>query len=262
MLRYRVPAIIAAVLLLVAGSAWYFWPRLAPAPVPPPAVEAPPPASPAIAHPVAPENGGEPLPAIASADAPLAAALKALPGGKGLPALLRPELLLRHFVATVDNLPRHHLTVEQRPLKPASGNYAVAGNELAGTPDDVRNAGRYAQALAVLESLDPKDLYALYRHWYPLLQQAYQDLGYPEGYFNDRMVAAIDDLLAAPQPDTRPALARPNVMWQYADESLEARSAGQRLMLRLPPDQARRLRDRLAALRPLLVADPRPTAAN
>ncbi len=255
MLRYRVPAIIAAVLLLAAGSAWYFWPRLAPAPVPPPAVEAPPPQAPAIAHPVAPDAGGEPLPAIASADAPLAAALKALPGGSGLGALLRPELLLRHFVATVDNLPRHHLTVEQRPLKPAAGNFAVAGNDLAGTPDDARNAARYTAALAALESLDAQALFSLYRHWYPLLQQAYQDLGYPDGYFNDRMVAAIDDLLAAPQPEPRPALVRPNVMWQYADETLEARSAGQRLMMRLPPEQARRLRERLAQLRPLLVAD-------
>ena len=255
MLRYRVPAIIAAVLLLAAGSAWYFWPRLAPAPVPPPPVEAPAESAPAIAHPVAPEAGGEPLPAIAAADAPLAAALKSLPGSSGLAALLRPELLLRHFVATIDNLPRHHLTVEQRPLKPAAGSYAIAGNDLAGTPDDARNAGRYAPALAVLESLDAKALYALYRHWYPLLQQAYQDLGYPDGYFNDRMVAAIDDLLAAPQPEPRPALVRPNVMWQYADESLEGRSAGQRLMMRLPPDQALRLRDRLAALRPMLVAD-------
>jgi hypothetical protein len=255
MLRYRVPAIIAAVLLLVAGSAWYFWPRLAPAPVPPPTVEAPPPPAPAIAHPVAPDAGGEALPAIASADAPLAAALKALPGGRGLNALLRPELLLRHFVATVDNLPRHHLTVEQRPLKPAPGGFAVSGGDLTGTPDDARNMLRYAPALAALEALDPKELVALYRHWYPLLQQAYQDLGYPDGYFNDRLVAAIDDLLAAPEPDTRPALARPNVMWQYADEALESRSAGQRLMMRLPPDEARRLRDRLALLRPLLVAD-------
>ena len=39
---------------------------------------------------------------------------------------------------------------------------------------------------------------SLYLHFYPLFQQAYQSLGYPNGYFNDRLVATIDNLLAAP----------------------------------------------------------------
>jgi hypothetical protein len=264
-MKHRIPILIAAALLLLGGSAWYFWPKLAPTPVPPPIVEAPSPApAPALpagpSHPLPAADAGLPaLPELAAADAPLAAALLALPGARGLGALLVPETLLRRFVATVDNLPRHHLAAEQRPLKATPGAFLTVGDDLAGSAD-ARNAERYAPALRVLQAIDPNALYRLYRQWYPLLQQAYQGLGYPDGYFNDRLVAALDDLLAAPVPAVPPALKRPNVLWVYADEDLEARSAGQRLVMRVPPAQAQQLRTRLQALRALLVSGPPPAS--
>jgi hypothetical protein len=267
-MKHRIPIAIAIVLLLASGTAWYFWPKLAPTPVAPPALAdtlaAPPEAAaaPAIVHPVPPaESGAPPLPQAGSADAPLLSALLALPGANGLGALLVPQSLLRHFVATVDNLPRHHLATEQRPIKPTPGTFLVVGDDASGTADPL-NAERYAAALKVFESIEPEALFRLYRHWYPLLQQSYQDLGYPDGYFNDRMVAALDDLIAAPLPATAPKLVRPNVMWVYADEQLEARSAGQRLMLRLPPAQAQSVRTRLQALRGLLATAPSVNAAR
>ncbi len=55
--------------------------------------------------------------------------------------------------------------------------------------------------VAVISKLDMQQLAALYIHYYPLFQQSYQNLGYPNGYFNDRLVQVIDNLLATPQPD-------------------------------------------------------------
>ena len=39
---------------------------------------------------------------------------------------------------------------------------------------------------------------ALYVRLYPLFQRAYEELGYPGQYFNDRVVEVIDSLLATP----------------------------------------------------------------
>jgi len=36
--------------------------------------------------------------------------------------------------------------------------------------------------------VDAKKLVSVYVHLYPLFQQAYVGLGYPDGYFNDRLV--------------------------------------------------------------------------
>ena len=87
--------------------------------------------------------------------------------------------------------------------------------------------------------LDIKQLTALYFHFYPLFQQAYQSLGYPNGYFNDRLVVTIDNLLATPDVNGPISLVRPNVMYQYADPKLEKLSAGQKLLVRMGPAQRR-----------------------
>ncbi len=73
------------------------------------------------------------------------------------------------------------------------------GDELHATIDQ-HNFTRYKPMVAVIGKLDMRQLAALYVHYYPLFQQAYQELGYPNGYFNDRLVQVIDNLLAAPQP--------------------------------------------------------------
>jgi len=49
-----------------------------------------------------------------------------------------------------------------------------------------------------LRAADAKQLTRVYFHFYPLFQQAYENLGYPSQYFNDRLIEVIDDMLKAP----------------------------------------------------------------
>ena len=81
-------------------------------------------------------------------------------------------------------------------------------------------------------------LVAAYRGLYPLFQRAYAELGYPDAYFNDRLVEVIDHLLGA-APATEPLrLVRPKIFYQFADPELESLSAGRRLLLRIGNDNA------------------------
>jgi hypothetical protein len=89
-----------------------------------------------------------------------------------------------------------------------------------------------------------------------LFQHVYQDLGYPNGYFNDRLVQVIDSLLATPQPAGPIELTRPNVMYVYADPALEARPAGQKLLLRMGPENAAVIKAKLKELRTIVTAAP------
>jgi hypothetical protein len=93
-----------------------------------------------------------------------------------------------------------------------------------------------------------------YFHFYPLFQSAYQSLGYPNGYFNDRLVQVIDSLLATPNPSGPIELTRPNVLYTFADPSLEALPAGQKLLLRMGPDNAAVVKGKLKELRALVTA--------
>lgn len=224
-----------------------------------PATEAAPPATApaAIQHPVPAAAPAEPLPVLDDSDAALAQALAALIGESDWRAWFLPERFVRRVVATVDNLPRPHAPVKTWPLKPVGSWYltAKAGDSLVAAPE---NAKRYAAYAALLERLDMRRLAASYLRFYPLFQLAYADLGYPNGYFNDRLVAAIDDLLAAPTPPTPPALVQTKVLYEFADPALERRSAGQKIMLRIGPAHADLARAKLREFRAAIAAAPRP----
>ena len=251
-----IPAL-AALLLFGSGAAWYWWPHIAPTPAPPPIGVLPSAETgPAIANPlpVPAATETQTLPALAESDAAFNAAALALPGAAALRDRLRPENLIRHLVATIDNLPRHRLAVELRPLEATSGVLQIVGDDQQATLDE-HNAARYAPLIAIVSHLDMHSVADLYKLYYPLFQQAYLNLGYPNGYFNDRLVAVIDHLLSAPQTAAPLTLVRPKVFWEFADPELEARSAGQKLMLRLGNENAAVVRKKLGELRALVAAN-------
>lgn len=216
---------------------------------------APVPPTTGIANPVPVPSGltAAPLPSLESSDQPVHDSMAELLGAKTVDELFRPEMLIRHIVVTVDNLPRKHLAVELRPTRNLPGKFAVSGGDENATIDP-SNYQRYLPYVHLLQSLNTQQFTTLYFHYYPLFQQAYEGLGYPNGYFNDRLVAAIDDALAAPDVRGPVALTRPNVMYQYADPKIESLSAGQKLMVRLGPDNESAVKTKLHELRDAVAA--------
>jgi len=219
--------------------------------VQPPA--APPVAEPAIRNPLpgGQADAGKPLPALAASDAGLAEELTQLFGRDSVTAFLVRDNIIRNVVVTVDNLPRQKVAVERRPVKPTPGQTAVDGDADAGevTTLSVHNYARYAPFVKIVAATDAKQLAALYFRWYALFQQAYEDQGYPDKYFNDRLVAAIDDMLKAPAAAGPIRLVRPRVFFEFADPALEGRSAGQKLLIRMGPENAATIKAKLRELR-------------
>jgi hypothetical protein len=242
--RHQVVA--AAVALCAAGAAYYYWDSSGPPRSTAP-VQAPAATSAGIQHPLAPVNGA-PLPPLADSDSALGAAITALVHAASLPELFYPDRLARRWVATIDNLPREQVAAEVRALRPPGGPLATRGEEeaLVIAPD---NSARYARYMVLLAAVDVSQAAALYRRFYPLLQEAYEELGYPGQYFNDRVVAVIDHLLATPEVAEPIRLVHPSVMYRYADPQLEARSAGQKALLRIGRENAAEVKAKLRALR-------------
>jgi hypothetical protein len=89
------------------------------------------------------------------------------------------------------------------------------------------------------EQIDPGAAVALYGRMLPLLQRAYEELGYPNQRFHTRLMTVIDQLLATPDaPEQIPLTLvevkvevpseRPWVRYEYADPAFESASAGRR----------------------------------
>ena len=250
----------AAVLAVVAAIAAYFWMQRQGqpvVPVTPPAVETLPPvqepAAPRVQFPFPPVTRVEPLPRLEQSDEALRSAISGLNAGPTLVEQVVFEDFVRRVVATIDNLPREKVHLRLLPVKTASGRM-----ETAMDPEGIRlkpeNSFRYALYMRAVESLDPKRMVDLYVRYYPLFQQAYQNLGYPKGYFNDRLIEVIDHLLATPQVLEPVRLVQPKVMYQFADPALESRSAGHKLLMRVGNANAAKIKEKLRAVRREVVA--------
>lgn len=254
--------IVFALLVLAIGGGGYWWwaSQQGPSPLPPPTAVAPtaPTAStetePEIQHPIEQAPVGtepvaaKPLPELAESDKIAAETLASLFTNNRLPEFLIPKNLIRHIVATVDNLPRDKVSMNLWPLKPVGGNFVVANtpNGKVIAPD---NADRYTTYVKWMESINSQKLAAAYVRLYPLFQAAYRELGYPKGYFNDRLVAVIDHLLATPDVPGAIRLEQPKVLYEYADPVLKATSSGQQILLRMGHENTLKVKAKLRELR-------------
>ena len=263
-MRRSLWGVVLVVLLGGAAIAYHYWrqgqqpppPPSAPAEavLPPPPVAAGPAASPSPSPAPAPQPEAQsgvqpvPLPALDESDATMRQALAGLVGAKSLAEFFYPDRIIRRIVATIDNLPRARAPVGMMPVKPIPSSFVTAGtgNNAVIGPD---NWARYAPYAAVVQAVDAEKAVDLYVRLYPLFQRAYEELGYPKGRFNDRLVEAIDDLLAAPDISDPIKLVQPKVLYQFADPKLEAASAGQKIMIRMGTENADKVKAKLREIR-------------
>jgi len=275
----RIAIAIVAVLVLVAGGWWLWSKRDAP-------VEAAPPvaadadtghviATPLEEDPAAIQHPIEtPVEEPAAEDAPPpdpdVAAQQAFGEvfGPTIADWLVNEQLARRLVATLDNLPRNARIEPLRPLRPPTGPFIVERETIDAAVGEERivlseeNFARYDAIVGLVAAVEPSQAAATYRRLYPQLQAAYEDLGFPGRYFNDRVVAVIDHLLATPTPEGPLLLEQPKVLYRFQDTRLEELSPGQKLLLRIGPAHARVVKQKLGEFRALIAADPAGDAAE
>lgn len=257
-LQWLVPVALA---VGVAGALWFYWaqsrgPERQTEQEAPPTDESPAAVAPAQpAHPLPDDERAKdkpalrPLPPLDRSDQYFELALTDLLGDPIGERLVDARLIER-IVATVDNLPRDQVAERIRPLSSIPGQFAVDGEgdngEFAINPENFR---RYDDLVAMIAGADTADVVELYKRFYPLFQKAYADLGYPDGYFNDRVVEVIDHLLATPDVDGPIALVRPHVLYEFADPELEKLSSGQKVLLRIGSENAAAVKAKLREFR-------------
>jgi len=208
---------------------------------------------PAIRYPMeAHEPSVDSLPPLAESDGVIADALVEL-FGQRLPEFVHLKSIVHRVVATVDNLPRDHLSMRLMPVMPVKGMPITekSGESLVLGP---KNFARYEPYVRLADAVPTGALVAVYARFYPLFQQQYENLGYPDKYFNDRAVEVIDHLLATPEAREPVHLVQPGVLYKFADPRLESLSAGQKIFLRMGSANAAKLKTNLRDIRRALVS--------
>ena len=247
------------------------------APAPPPvAVEqpAPPPvveeetAEPDFTSPIVDEEPAieaPALPPLAESDPVAVETLSSLVGSEPVRQYVVSEAVIPRLVATLDALSGKQVPAAIKAVEGPAGTFQATANDdpasvirnAAGDPIpqyvvDPVNYRRYTPYVEMLEAADTGALVASYRDHRPLFEEAFRQLGYPEGDFDQRLRALIDELLATPDVSGTVRLIKPEAYYLYADEELESLTAGQKILLRMGPDNAARVKARLVAIRDAL----------
>ena len=269
--------VIAALVLGAAFAAWTWWRQHTRVPVATsvtlpiaPATSAPPPPPPAVIPPrirfpidpaVAPARSD--LPAPDDADAYLKSVLTDLLGRKSVASFFVLDGLARRFVATINNLATDNAAADLWPVRPTAGRFRTEDSD-GGRTISRDNGDRYTPFVRFVEAVDTGRLVGLYLRVYPLLQHAYEEIGEPGKYFNDRVIELIDNLLATPNVarpikikraavEGAPPGANGSGLYVFEDPQLEALSSGQKILLRVGQENATKLKAKLVDIRQRIV---------
>lgn len=215
--------------------------------------------APAPVYLLEPEPNAPKLPPLAQADPVVNSALARWLGKGNTFAFVQNDRFVRRFVATVDSLPRAQTPARIWPVNPTRSRFQVSDARADTALITPANAARYQPMVQFVRSINVKQAARQYRMYYPLFQQAYEEMGYPGWYFNDRLIAVIDHLLQAPEPaEVEVRLLhvkgkhRPNQPWtryEFADPELEKLSSGHKILVRMGPENARALKEQMRLFR-------------
>jgi len=206
-----------------------------------------------------------PLPDLTASDPLVLHALAGLVGQAAVDQYVIPQNIISRVVATIDAIGGRRVPEPLMPVQPLASAfeanidfdppvplYNPLGDALPQYLVDPISYARYVPYVELLESVNMASLAAIYRQQQPLFQQAYVELGYPDGNFNRRLLEIVDVMLAAPEVPEPVRLVKPEAYYLFADPALEALPAGARLMIRMGNDNAWRVKAKLRELKEAL----------
>lgn len=245
--------VVVGLIILVLGGYYLFKGKPAKEPLPvaePPKIE-----TPATAPKPSGEPPKEPLPAarpgLADSDDWIRKKGEELSTDPGWIQWLANKNLIRRLTAAVVNIsegksPRKHLSF-LGPQKPFSAAKKEGKLYL-----DPANYDRYNLIAEIISRLEAAKTIGLFKETYPLFQDAYRELGYPQGEFQAVLIHAIKELLLTPVVEGEVQLKEAVLSYWLVDDALEDLSEAQKHLLRMGPQNMRKVQKKLKEVALLL----------
>jgi len=191
-----------------------------------------------------------PLPILDNSDSMVFASVKQLFTDKFTPLFIKKEMI-RNLVVFIDNVARGELVTRFSPLQKPSEHFNVF------TLDnviylDTKSYNRYNQYAQLFDTIQVIPSVKEYRRLQSLFDEAYQEIGYPDGKFEDKLLEAIEVINDTPIIGEPIALVSPSVVYKFADADLEALPAAQKLLIRMGPDNTLKIQAKLKQIKQAL----------
>ncbi len=190
-----------------------------------------------------------PLPSLDESDDWLKLKLPEITWRKELLTLIIDEDMIRRFVVFTDNfsqgivayehspftLPKTKFTPETNSVSFQNADQSSLNNKQNVWEWNESSSRRFSLYVDLLRSMDSESLVEWYSEVKPLIDEAYQELGY-EDDFTNTLQDAITRVLDMELPKSSMALIQPSVMYRFANPKLEALPDTDKLLLRLGKD--------------------------
>lgn len=162
-------------------------------------------------------------------------------------SVLTSSELIRDAVVFIDNL-RNGLVVRDKAGVEGPRNAFRVLEQNGKLYIDPRSYDRYNTLVDWFVSLDTEVLVAMMERYRPLIAAALAEIGYLDTSPEQVLIEAIAVLNGTPAVGTVVELTDDTVMYRFTDPALEALPAAQKQMLRLGPDNIRRVKLKLSAI--------------
>jgi hypothetical protein len=235
--------VVAAAGLLVGGGAAWWWTRsdrTPPAPVATHSTEA------AVSEVNEPAHT---LPPLGQMDTFLRALLGALTTHPDFARWLATDDLIHQMASGIDRISRGQSPAGDLAVLRPTGDFDVARRSGAITIDTA-TFQRYDRLASLVDSLEARGVVEAYRTIHPRLDEAYRALGRTEGGIDDAVDAALQLLLDVPATSgTIVVVPGKGATYAYRDAQQEQLQPIQKQLLRMGPENVRRIQARLRAIR-------------
>lgn len=216
------------------------------------------PVSPVAAAPAGSEAGTTPppepldLPGLSESDRIVRTVVETLSRHPRWAEWLVTDDLARRFVGAVTAVAAGLDPRARVPFLAPQGDFSIR-SEAGVTRIDPAAWRRYDPLVEAFVSFDTPSAVRLYQQLEPLFDDAHRELGFPEGTFGVTLATAIDNVLAVEVPPAPPEVELDVKTYLFVDPALEAAPPVTKQVMRLGPDNAREVQDKLRQLRDGLV---------
>lgn len=185
------------------------------------------------------------LPRLENSDQLIRDGAVSLTRHEGINTWLGSKELIRKTVAFVDNISNGNIAKQPAAALAPTGQMSVNEVSEGVYLMNERSYDRFNNTTNILLSIDTQRSMEFYILLRPLFEQAYGELGYPSGKFDEVVLRAIGRLLETPTLNEPAKMIRPVVMYEYQDPKLELLSPAQKQLLRMGPKNAEAIKDKL-----------------
>lgn len=156
--------------------------------------------------------------------------------------------IIKKYIVVINDLSQNQIIYKHRGFIKAPGRFLVKKDSY-GLYVAEESYTRYEQFTDAIVSIDMKkglDLYLLFK---PLFVNVYKEFAYPKGYhLEDIFMKAAASVINAPVLEGRISLVKHSIIYKYADKNLEELNDVEKLMLRMGPENTKKIQVKLRQL--------------